>query len=110
MSLRTLRMPSHRRARVRVFGCVHPVTGWLPAGMLSITPRVSSLAPLLPQAALFQCFVAGAPRAQLCVPYGARLVCVVRPERLYACKPIITYPYRALIVLFYHYAEGPGLG
>ena len=28
VSLRTLRMPSHRRARVRVFGCVHPVTGW----------------------------------------------------------------------------------
>ena len=28
VSLRTLRMLSHRRARVRVFGCVHPVTGW----------------------------------------------------------------------------------
>ena len=28
VSLRTLHKPSHRRARVRVFGCVHPVTGW----------------------------------------------------------------------------------
>ena len=27
----------------------------------------------------------------------------MRPEHLYACKSIIIYPYRALIVLFYHY-------
>ena len=38
-------------------------------------------------------------------------MCAVRPERLYACKPIIIYPYRALIVLLYHIAvKALGLG